>query len=382
MISIFTGKPGAGKTYGALLEIIRELEMGSRDIVTNVSLDLNALNEYFQRPGRPFVDVFSRLRVIDKECAREFWRFRGRFTVLPDARLLLRSALSTAHDGSGASVSALSELVADDGVLYVIDEAHILFDARQWQKSAASLTFYNSQHRKLRDELIFVTQFMKLLESRVRGFAEQFRVYRNFVGAKAYNILSMPPRMREIIYSVEPAPGVDPDYEIWRKLNPEIAACYDTSGGVGVSGGRKPEARKTRGFSLPWWTVLIAVVLFGIFLTQVPGFIAKRVGNAIVGGKTPVAYTPPAVQNPLAAKETPTLGNVANDSVPTKTVKVTGVLMKGRTLRVNLDDGRTLVGAQVAALYTDRVVTVTGDTFYLVKPGRAEPGARSTKRPL
>jgi len=382
MIAIYTGKPGGGKTYGALLEILRELEQGDRDIVTNVALDLNVMNEYFQRRGRKFADVFLRVRIIDTREAREFWRFRGRFTVLPDSLLLRQSAFSTAADGSAASVSALAELVKDQpSVFYVIDEAHILFDARNWQKSSASLTFYNSQHRKLRDELVFVTQFLKLLEGRVRGFAEQFRVYRNFVGTKAFSLLSMPPRMRELVYSTEPGPGVDADSEAWRRLDAEKALCYDTSGGVGMTGGRKPEVRKVRGFALPWWSVIVAIVVLGVVMTQIPGWIARRIGTAIVGAPVKSALIAPdkapavAVSSPVEVAKKPGEGL----GIPPKPKPlVTGVLQKGPLLRVTLDDGRTLRAGDVVAVYGDRVILRGGEVLFYA---RAVPvGKQSTKR--
>jgi len=378
MIRIFTGKPGGGKSYATLLSILDELEHGDRDIVTNVSLNLSELNAYFQRKGREFVDVFSRVRLIEKEDCREFWRFRGRFTVLPDSRLNGESA-----------VSSLAGLVAGQpGVFYAIDEAHILFDSRNWQKSADSLTFYNSQHRKLRDELVFVTQFLGLIEKRVKGFAEMFHVYKNFGGLKFWTVLSMPRRMREFVYSVEPGPaGITPDSEIWRTLDPEKAACYDTTAGVGMVGGRKAEERKAKGFSLPWWSVGLALVALGAAFWFLPRLVMSRVSEGF--SKMTSSASPPAVATPAAAEAPASPAPEVHGSIsqakgePPKpqasAVSMTGFLRRGNRVTVILSDGRRLHGSDLLAVTDDKAVTLTGETYWRAAPS-SRPLPVSSKR--
>jgi len=84
MIVIKTGKPRAGKSLGLLLDILDELEFGTRFIVTNLSLKLDELNAYFQVRGK-FVDVFYRVRLVTRDECRQFWRYRGTYTILPGA---------------------------------------------------------------------------------------------------------------------------------------------------------------------------------------------------------------------------------------------------------------------------------------------------------
>lgn len=381
MIAISTGKPGAGKSYGALCAIIDELQFGDRDIVTNVSLHMAELNAYFQRSGRNFVDVFARVRLITREQAREFWRFRGRLTMRPD-RVDRKGELV-----GETAASALGETVeGQPGVFYVIDEAHILFDARNWQKSADSLTFYNSQHRKLGDELLFVTQFLKLIEMRVRGFAERFYVFRNFAGAKAMQILSMPVRIRELVYSVEPGgTGVRHDTEAWRRLDLEKAKCYDTTAGVGMTGGRKPEVRKTRGFSVPWWTVLVAIVLGGVGVAMLPNFFAKKIltGFSSLGTHVvPVAHSVPA-EPPSVADRVERPHNVVAVApapvVPLPPVYFTGSLVRGARAVAYLSSGRVLrSGVDLALITSDKCVSTDGETFWRSTVVRGPASHRET----
>jgi len=364
MIEIYTGKPGAGKSYGACVRALSELEFGERDIVTNVELHLSEINAYFQRKGRKFVDVFSRVRLITREQAAEFWRFRGRFSVLPRPGV--------------EAVTVLSDLVGNQpGVLYLIDEAHVLFDARRWAKSAEALTFYNSQHRKLGDDCVFVTQFLKLIEIRVRGFAELFHVFRNFAGSTLWSVLAMPKRMRELVYSVEPgAPGLSPDYESWHALDREKAACYDTMAGVGVTGGRAAEVRKARGLALPWWSVLAGVGVLGVAFWFVPRYLASKVMAGVNGISDKYGTKVVGVPEKGAGEaEVKVVGSRAPKSVEVRidekkrSSEATGVWMTGRIERggeitVSLSDGRFLHKSDLIYLSPSKAVTRDGFTYW------------------
>lgn len=405
MIEMFTGKPGGGKSYGGLLAILDELENGNRDIVTNMALDLNELNAYFQRKGRRFVDVFSRVRMITREEAGEFWRYRGNMTVLPikeappsafakwirdvwaqnEATLTkkqqgeVEERLKEAWQLEADPVKTLAELInyigaklgaLPRGVLYIIDEAHVLFDARRWLASAVSLTIYNSQHRKFDDHCVFVTQFLKLIEVRVRGFAERFRVYRNFTGTKALLFLRMPSRMREMIYGAEPGPGVPVDEEKWRALDAEKAKCYDTMAGVGVAGGRKPEVRRVTGFALPWWSPLVGLFLLGLGIYGAVNY-APRLFASLVQPKTapaspaptaePPRSTPPPYQPPTQPLQRQ---NKPKEVQQVPDVTVEGVMVRASSVMVMLSDGRTLRNPDLAVVTEDYAQTRSGEVYW------------------
>ena len=73
MIAVKTGKPGAGKSYAAFLEIVEELRYGTRDVVTNLPVLVDELEAYFQRHMhgvRDMVDVRGRVRLIEKPKER------------------------------------------------------------------------------------------------------------------------------------------------------------------------------------------------------------------------------------------------------------------------------------------------------------------------
>jgi len=371
MIEIYTGKPGAGKTYvGCVLRILEELERGNRHIVTNASVDLAALNAYFQVKGRKFVDVFTRVRIITREEAGEFWRYRGDYTVLPQ--------------GGTKDVETVDKYSRGrPGCMYVIDEAHVLFDARKWAKSAEALTFYNSQHRKFEDLCIFVTQFLKLLEIRVRGFAEFFHVLKNFAGVNFMTVLRMPKRMRELVYSTEPGPGVAVEYEVWHPLNPEKANCYDTTAGVGIGGGRKPEERKARGLALPWWMVFVGFAAAAVAFY----YGVKAVGHGVGKGFSEIGSVAKArlegekaAQAPAKAPSVDSLPPAGPLEAETKSkpqVYVRGLaFLKGRPV-VYLSDGRVLESTDLKEITRAEVVAKNGERFLRNRPALLESAGES-----
>jgi len=368
MIGTFTGKPGAGKTYGAVCRILRALRETDQFVVTNIALNLDLLNQYFQVKGRKFVDVFARVRIITKEECREFWRFRGLYTLLPAP--------------GGECITRLSVMAGTSaGVLYVIDEAHILFDSRQWQKSSEALTFYNSQHRKLGDDVVFVTQFLKLLEVRVRGFSEFFHVFRNFAGTSFLTVLKMPRRMRELVYSVEPGPGVIPDTESWHALNMEIAALYDTMAGVGVAGGRVADAR-VGNKGLPWWSVFLALGGGAVAMWFLVNWGGQKVVSKITGTGS---QSSPAQS--AGSKFTPP-GKGSEKAVPVDSkasevpvgVYMVGYWLIGREIEVWLSDGRTLTRAELRAVTENQAVGISGEIYPLRRNGNGS-GSGTVGRP-
>jgi len=414
MIEMITGLPGAGKSYGAHLRLMTCLERSDKFIVTNTAVKMDELNAYYndlaRTTGRPLIDVFARVRIITTDEAREFWRFRGAFTVLADRprkRQRTLKALNEKHDdltepddkpNTAQVVDIVNDWAIDcgvfwPGVFYIIEEAHLLFDARSWQATSACLTFYNSQHRKFRDDCIFVTQFLKMIELRVKGFAENFYVYRNFAGRKVYQVLKMPNRMRELKYGMDPSsPGAMADEETWRTLDKKRAATYDTMRGVGIGGGREPEKRIVSGFSIPWWSPLVGLVLAGIlFVTGSKWFAEKGLTSFV---KTPGAEVKPAQQQPPARRREPVeqppsrpQAPPASEPLPVATAPppvVTGTAIGKGQIMVMLSNGQTLRGPDLRSVDEDKAVTRDGVVLWKQRttPPRVTPAlpARTVPR--
>jgi len=405
MMACYTGLPGAGKSYGANLAIMLALERTDKFVATNCAVNLDELNAYYQEEtsqrGKPLVDVYKRVRIITTEEAREFWRFRGTFTVLPDKpvpRKRTNAILNEKGDDRPHSdirpntaqvVDIINEWYAGlgiyvPGVLYVIEEAHLLFDARSWQATSETLTFYNSQHRKFRDDAIFVTQFLKMLEVRVKGFCEEFHVFKNFAGRRTMQFLRMPSRMRELTYTMDPnAPGATPDHEVWRSLDVRRAKCYNTMRGVGVGGANAPEERKVKGFSVPWWTPLILLVLAGIVFVAGSKFIAKKALEFTV--RDPKSLEPkPKQETPSQRKphkeDPPPQPVTVTPALPQPTRKMVGSVVGNGTVRVVLDDGTVLRPNDLLRLDTDKAVGIDGTVYWYGRPFQSETKPKPTQK--
>jgi len=401
VIKVYTGKPRAGKSYGANDAVLEELEHGTRGIVTNLALRQDVMNEYFQRKGRQFADVFARVRIISKEETSEFWRFHTNFTVLPnwwqrkidtaqvgaqgERRRVVwsrRDRDAVKEDDGTEAVEVLSEILGpDDGLLIIIDEAHVPFDSRSWAKSGASLTFMNSQHAKLHYDIIFVTQFLKLIELRIRGFAESFHVFKNFMGLVVYNFLRMPRKIRELVYSVEPgSPGATVDREHWHTLDYERAQCYDTMAGVGVMGGRVHDTRVFRGFSVPWWSVVVVIVLIGVAMWYAPA----AAGKVLTRTRTEEHLKErPAVPQPepVNLAVVPGVPGASSRLLETAArVTMLGYVFANGNAIVSLSDGRRLRRGDLRSLDEDKAVDLQGVVYWKHVPrlNQEEPEARQS----
>lgn len=406
MMSCYTGLPGAGKSYGANLAIMHALERTDKFVVTNSAVVMGELNDYYQKraqTGKPFIDVFARVRLITTEEAREFWRFRGTFTVLADKPIPRKRSNATLneksderpHSDTRPNTAQVVDIINDwyialglylPGVLYVIEEAHLLFDARSWQATSETLTFYNSQHRKFRDDAIFVTQFLKMLELRVKGFCEEFHVFKNFAGRRTMQLLRMPSRMRELTYTMDPnAPGATPDHEVWRPLDKDRARCYNTMRGVGVGGANAPETRDVKGFSVPWWTPLVLLVVGGILFVQGSKWLAAKALSFTVRDPKTLEAKPkpePGVhKRPSRESESTSTENKPPPvTLALPAPKIVGTVVGKGSVRVLLDNGTVLRPADLARLDEDKAVGRDGTVYWFQRSTQAPPKPAAASR--
>lgn len=265
MIRLFIGTPGAGKSYAALKDVVEELVYGTRLVITNLPLLLGNLNAYLAKKHPEWKDdINQRVRLITEAETKEFYRFRG---VVGDIGTVTKAdSLSGRHLPYGDH--------RGNGVLYVIDEAHIPFDSREWAETGPELTYYNSQHRKLDDELIFITQFEKLIDVRVRGFVQDFCYFQN-MGLEKFMTIFRKPAMFAMEVHRKPPTGNNappPNERRYYKMDFELAKCYDTSAGVGIKGRKLPERKVKKGLNL-WW-ILLAGLIVAWLISRIPRLIS------------------------------------------------------------------------------------------------------------
>lgn len=352
MIFIKTGKPRAGKSYGATVDSFREAFAGNRVLVVSGSMkmDPGKLSALVQKryPDADF-DPLKRMRVLSDDECLHFWRHRiidGKPSDLPFERL-----------------------AESPPTLFVIDEAHMHFDARAWAERGRELTAYNSQHAKLGDMVIFITQFPALLDKRVRGFAQEYHVYRNLGFEKIWWFFRAPKRFLVSVYYGEPDRVTKPAEVHYIKMDQEIADCYDTSAGVGVIGRGTPEqARRKTGFSWRW--IIVGGALLALALAYVPELFTRFILNRFKPEKSEVVVSSSSSALPRAAPgangaETTRESVVKAEKVEAPVIR--SVTNYGKRWKVTLSDGRIFTDETggVAATGRDWIRLSTGEVVFL-----------------
>lgn len=348
-IHVILGKPGSGKSLYATSRLIDELVHGERNVVTNLPLKPDRLNEYLQE-RYPNVNcrLLDRLRILSDDEMREFWKFRG-----PD----------WAGDKDGAN-----------GVAYFLDEAHIAFNARDWANLGRGALHYLSQHRKLGDIVWPITQAPGNLDKQFRSVAEDFTVLRNEYTAK-FGVFRGRGRFVRKTYLSEPSGNAEPFETASFVLDKDgIASCYDTAKGIGVHGNKADIGRRAKG--IPIILVVPGALLLALCCVAIPMLLGRGVkayiepekadtvtsgveSKAVSRGSAPSEATATTVGPPHYTDDTP--------QVP---LYVTGIVIMGHRINVQLSDGRVLTEkdselSRPAKVERNSVTLATGERLFL-----------------
>lgn len=107
--------------------------------------------------------------------------------------------------------------VPEEHILLVIDEAQLLFNAREWNKGdRASWISFFTQHRKLGYRVILVAQFDRMLDRQIRSVIEYEHIHR-----KVKNI-----GKGGFLFSLVAGGGLHVDVKIYKPLNEKVEANF------------------------------------------------------------------------------------------------------------------------------------------------------------
>jgi len=367
MIEFYLGKTGGGKSYLALVEIAQFLaEYVEGYVVTNLSLKLGDLNAYLKETYPHLEpDVVGRVRILTDAETRFFYLHRENGndiapTSLEEQKRLVFPEFEAASNRSHHT-------------LYVIDEAHIYFDAREWANVGPALNFFASQHRKFRCDIIFITQFLDQVEKRLRNHATQFRECQNF-GLRKWAFWKLPSVfMVRLTYKAPPCPS---ENTVTHRINVKLANCYDTTAGVGVKGGRAPERVRRKGW--PFWTLPAAACVVGVAVAYLPDLFATKLldrvgsaGTASLAGHAPAAPKPSETKPASPAAVLPVQTANAMPVVERQSLVVVGYVVRGGMATLVLSDGRTLTEKDPEFGGLDKRGTgawVDGRKIYMARP--------------
>lgn len=356
MIHFLVGKPRNGKSLRAMMHIYEQLTTTHRHVVTNMVLDLDRLQSLLIERGHPQIDVRSRVRMLTDEETKDFWLYRGCGYNLEKCEGY--------DDKKSQSRMDYAPLVADPrfwverdtadpesvpvmrGTCYVIDECHTLWPARGWQGTPRHTDFYNSQHAKLNDIVFFITQNTKLVDSNFLRLAQDFTYCRNhrlekhgrFRGDNKFTGHTYPGPIssdREVTLNVETY-----------KLDLALAACYDTSAGVGMPGGGAADAGyRAKGVPLKMvWVGLAAVLVASwfAFTWAIPKFTRTFIAPALgaVAVEEPARADVETVGAPMLPEAAPAApADLVGAPAAPAEIHPTGFAMRSGVVFIQMSDG-------------------------------------------
>lgn len=285
-IHAISGKPGGGKTLYSIRLIVNELVYGTRPVITNVALKLDELNAYLQREyPKKSVDLFSRVILIDEDRMARFFTIRPVGSQGPTLLTKEEWAAGKIPDYSG---------VTDSGVLYVLDEVHIKFNARAWMLTGQDVLYYLSQHRKLGDDVVWITQAVGNVDKQFRSVTQDYTFIRN-LGKERMSHFHLPSLFVRQTYNEPPSGNATPmETGSFRMDVSGLASLYDTAAGVGIHGTTGADTgEKKKG--VPWWVGLaICLLIIVIGFATVPKLIASVFRRPYAAAKQTIHSPMPA----------------------------------------------------------------------------------------
>lgn len=266
-IYLYYGKIGDGKTYHVLANEVVPAARKGRKIYTNLDgLNVRRLSQYVDRE----VDV------VQWESVEQ-----------------IRAAFQLAQDDKEGVT-----LAVDRGALLIVDEAQMIFDARQWKDTGPGTLRLCEYHRHFGLDIVFITQSPGRLDKSLCRLANESLHVKNlrFLGSmfgKRYVInVRQTPWDRETMATMTGA------------FKPEIFALYRSSVVNARSRVSKSAVKKI------WLVAPAGIAMALIFFTRNGGFgftkVARmNVSPGPVSSSGPVAGSPSGVSAPVVV---PVLG--------------------------------------------------------------------------
>lgn len=298
--SVVIGRFGSGKsTFGTLLAI-RELSQGTRPIVTTLALNLVEINEYLQEeyPDRD-CRTHQRVLILNREQLGKFWRYRGikcfgEYGPEPDE-------WGSVDNLEGRTADPRWSLVAQ-GVCYILDEAPARFHSRMWSQTGIEFSSYINQHRKLGDDVYSLARHSSMLDKQFRTTADRCVILDNWYQKSFGRFIKLTAPKRIKFYEYESCPpekGETPFNQGSMYIDPKgLSRCFNTAGGLGISGvmGGADVGKVAKG--LPWWTAIVACLLaIGGFAFLVNRAMGYALGKHVTGGLVQRVSQPDATGN-------------------------------------------------------------------------------------
>lgn len=380
-ISLITGKPGGGKGLLSVQQLVDEIRLGKRCVITNLPVRMHpwvnghfdpmiGLKAYLLKTYGQDFDCEKRVFILDDDDAGAFYLWRVVEGKLTKAQCSVRTV-----NKDGISEERVMDFETDlavkaGGVLYIIDEAWKFYSARNWQRTGEGMLFYSAQHRHFGDDVLIVTQHTKQIDPAVYRVAQDFWVTKNH-SKMSIGIFRQPDVFTVAIYDQAPTgAALEPmSRKVFRLDKRGLAQCYDTSAGIGITGRAMADIGARRK-GLPWWGifVLAGVLAIAAWLALKGGLWGLRKGTAaVVGGGAVHASATVQAKSVSVASQAPAVEKQSE----TNRVYCVGYIL-WPDMRAYMSDGRELHVEDGLSECTPRRVRI-GAEWFDVKMAKIPP---------
>jgi len=345
MITFIFGKPGGGKSLLAVRKIAEELRTTTRCVVTNLPLDPGKLNAFMQETyGDVDVGVVQRVRLLDEESTKQWWRYRRS----PEG---YDQDLPPPDEQTGATSCRWGDFAP---ALFVLDEIHIQFNSRSWAQTGRAAIYYLSQHRKIGDDVIMISQNPEQVDRQLRMLTQDWIHVRNLGKEQFSRYFKLPRRILWRSFASQPTSGreacqISGSFGVDEK---GLANCYATMAGTGIMATEAKEIDKRRGMPFWWIALPIVAIAIGISYTgEGYGAILRWITGKTIAqthaGQHPASSTPPPAPAAPAVIKYIEQPSTPAPQVATKTLSplVAMAKMNGKWI-AHLADGRVFKEGQ------------------------------------
>lgn len=262
-----TGKPGAGKSYFSVSCILAEIKGKNRNIVTNIPVNRKNIRE---KVGKDFY-IYELQTFTDNHL---FFTQRGDYAY-------------ELEQGDSQTIDFSKYLQEHDrGVVYIIDEAHLYFNSRNWKfMSLATLSFFTFI-RHCGDTLIYLTQKFSDVDAQLRGKTQSFNLLRN-LDKERLGFLKRGKGFRIYQYMSESdiGTGQKATQDFQFPFEKSIGECYSTS----LFNRNFDVKNKVRGITIKQVAVVCIILIIGFLwwigsggiVDTAKGFLPDMVGDSI-----------------------------------------------------------------------------------------------------
>lgn len=423
MNHVIAGKPGGGKGLFSMILVNEDIVKGCRPVITDLAVEklpwcsgweprrgyINYLQEKYsktfemeerlfrlkpaamtngflyralnrmqvERLGAAHLVGYREVTPLDDVLEDSEWQFHK------DYKLYIADHESHADKRGRKVVDAYDTrlALASGAHLLLKDEAWIAYPARGWSNTGEGILYYMSMVRRFGDDFWLCSQRFADCDSILVDRCQDFYTATNH-GKLRFGPFKQPGIFNVSVYDQRPTPSSEPmsrkPFMLDRK---GLAQCYDTSGGVGVSGRVMADlGRKTKG--LPLWVLPVIGILVVVLAWKGLSFGMGAVRSILAPKKKPVVATAVTVTNQPVAVEKVSVGVSADvqkkgpfieKSAPE--IFCVGFSLLGKP-QAFLSDG-TIVEPPELELIARTYVQVEGKKIKLanIRPGVATPPA-------